>query len=268
MTPHLRRGRPRVAVSGRQSLGSTWIFGPGPAADGRSREHRRHAAESDRSRDERARVDSAAGERVDRPGQARRGGEEADCRDILQCNDPGVDGARRPGQADVDHSLAGFDQIERHRRQLGGVRGVDDGVVRHAGHLVGGPHALEPQRPGELAGPRRPPDQVHLGPGCPGEHRYEQADRARAEHQQPIAGGESSGVDGTQRVAAGLDESSQHGVDGVGQGIQRPDRHGQLLGECSGPSAPDAALVTELADVLLPTPAAAAPATAEHGGPR
>ena len=76
--------------------------------------------------------------------------------------------------------------------------------------------------------------QVHLGAGSAGEHRDQQADGSRAEHQRPVPGREVRGLRRTQSVAAGLDQRAEHGVDGVGQRVQRGGRHGQLLGQGAG----------------------------------
>ena len=66
-----------------------------------------------------------------------------------------------------DHPLAGLHQIERQRRQRGGVRGVDDRVKRQRRQLRGGPDAVEPERAREAratarARPSRAPRRRRL----------------------------------------------------------------------------------------------------------
>lgn len=56
-----------------------------------------------------------------------------------------------------------------------------------------------------------------------------------------------------------------HVVAGVGQTVQGGHRHDDLFGEGAGSSTADAELCAELADVLQPLQAAAAPTSAEHG---
>ena len=69
----------------------------------------------------------------------------------------------------------------------------------------------------------------------------------------------------TQRVAAGLHERAEHGVDRVGKDVQRRGRYGQLLGQRAGTAPADANLLPVLTDVLVAPSAAATGAVAEHG---
>jgi hypothetical protein len=92
---------------------------------------------------------------------------------------------------------------------------------------------------------------VDLGARGTGEHRDEQADRARAEDEHPVTGPQVGSLGRAQGVAAGLDEGPEDRVDLVGQGVQRRGGYHQLLGQRTVPAAPDPDLLPVLAHVLM-----------------
>ena len=149
--------------------------------------------------------------------------------------------------------------------QRGGVRRVDHGVGTARGGTVDAVHTCS--NPSDSAnrtdGSRRARRWTST-PRGPRHQRDQQPDRARAEHQQPLAGPDRGRLHRPPGVAAGLDQRPTAVVDGVGQGEEGRRRHRELLGQRARPAVPDADLEPVRAQVL---PAAAAPvaaAAAEH----
>ena len=124
--------------------------------------------------------------------------------------------------------------------------------------------SVEPERRGELDRSRRSAEQVHLGSRGPREHRGQQADRARSQHQGAVARVEVGAPDRAQGVTAGLDQGAERVIDVVGQRPQCAHRHRELLGERARTTAADADLGAELAHLLVPGAAPAAGAAAQH----
>ena len=105
---------------------------------------------------------------------------------------------------------------------------------------------------------------MHLRARRAREHRAQQADRAGAQDEDPIARPELGALDGPQRVAGGLDERAESSIHVVGQPVQRGRGHRDLLGQGARPAAPDADLLPEFAHVLVAAPAATTPPAPEH----
>ena len=101
-------------------------------------------------------------------------------------------------------------------------------------------------------------------PSARREQGDEQADRARTEHEQPVAGRQRRRAHGAQRIAAGLDEGAEHRVDRVGQPMERGHGTGEPFRQGTGPAVPDADLEPVRTDVLPAPEAALAMAAAEH----
>src|SRR4051794_8339231 len=165
-------------------------------------EHASDLLEIDRRRDQRPRVDGPVGVRLDGRGQTGRSGQDAYRGDVLEGQSAGVDHARGPGQSDVDHPTRRLDEVQRQRRELRGVRGIDHCVERQGWQGGLRPRLLEAQRPSEVERAVGHAEQMHLCPGGPGEHRDEQADRARPEDQGAVVGAEVRGLRRAESVAA------------------------------------------------------------------
>src|SRR5215217_1951344 len=119
-------------------------------------------------RDERAGVDAAGREEVDRPLQTARGAQHTDCRQILERERPRVDQTRRTRETDEDDPPAWRDEISGERGHSGVVGRVHDGVeVQAAVQRLEGPDRVEPQVGGELARSRAATQEMHLDPMGP-----------------------------------------------------------------------------------------------------
>ena len=152
----------------RQRVGSTWTFGASPSRRGgrpRARPRRR------RGRPRRPRSGAGRPRRrveVDGAGQARRRAQDADGGHVLERDATLSTRLGSPGEPDVDHPPAGLDEVDRQRRHVGRVGGVDDGVPAQRGHAVGGPDAGEARATGRTLRRLRRATQVHLDPlGAP-----------------------------------------------------------------------------------------------------
>lgn len=100
---------------------------------------------------------------------------------------------------------------------MGGVRGVDDGVEWKCRQISFVPDVVEPERASEVQFDVGTAHEVHLDSGCPDEHRRQESDGARPEHQRSIAFAQIGGLSGTERVRSRLDECSERVINGVGQ---------------------------------------------------
>ena len=180
--------------------------------------------EPDGRGDQRPRVDRAGGVGLDGGVQPRGRGQDADRGDVLERQRPGVDVARaarpvrcrRPGRpvrpgpapragrwAALDASITASNgrsgQASRRSRRASKPRRAGE-VERRVGRgPSGGPRR---RRRGRTSPTSRP---IVPGP--------------RTSTRSP--GRRSAACTGAQGVAAGLDQRAEHGVDGVGQGVQR-----------------------------------------------
>jgi hypothetical protein len=99
---------------------------------------------------------------------------------VLEGEGARVDPAGLAGQSDVDDAAGRFHEVEGQRRQVGGVRGVDDRVEGQVRECVLPPDVVEAQSAGEGEGVVRPAHEVYVGSGGAGEHGDQQSDGPRA----------------------------------------------------------------------------------------
>ena len=159
------RARPRCRHS---SLGSTWTFGPGPASGPRRPSRRDGTAESATTSLTIVSDHGTAGERVDRTCQSPRRRQDADDRDVLERDLPGVQQARHLREADEDHTAGGLDQTHgecRHRLVAGALDDRVQPVGFRCRELIELPGAAHPQRSCERERSFAPSADVHLGVG-------------------------------------------------------------------------------------------------------
>ena len=144
----------------------------------------------------------------------RRRAQDADRGHILEREGPGVDQARRAGQPHVDHALAGFDQLEGHGGK-GRARSTRRSRRPTAGSAAtASSHALSnPRVCAKSIARARSTHQVHLGPRRAGEHRDQQPDRPRPEHQKAVAGMQRRRLHAAIGVSARLDQGAERVVD-------------------------------------------------------
>ena len=126
------------------------------------------------------------------------------------------------------------------------------------------PDVVEPQRPREIQRPGRPAEQVDVHAIGPREHGRQQADRARADDEHPLAGLDAGATYRAEGVPSGFHHRAHRVVHRVRQSAQRDDRDRDLLSEPAGTVAADADLAQLGADVVSPGQAAPAHAASEH----
>ena len=165
-----------------------WIFGPGPAPSGRRPASTSPTASSPTiAADERARVDRRRPRRRrwSRPARAMRTG----CRPRSRRSRPAVRVSirlGRPASPMYTSRPAGSTSSSARAGRSASFDGVDDRVERQVGQVVRACQACaNPSARANASEASVMPEQVHLGPGRAQEHRGQQADRARAEHQRP-----------------------------------------------------------------------------------
>jgi hypothetical protein len=105
---------------------------------------------------------------------------------------------------------------------------------------------------------------MHLRASGAGEHRSQESDCPRSEHQGPVAGGQGGGLCSAQGVTAWLHQGAEDGVQRFGQRVQRPREDGNLLGQRTRSPVADPDFITVVAHVLVPPLAPAAAAIAHH----
>ena len=107
---------------------------------------------------------------------------------------PGVNHARTAGKTDIDDASGRLDKIERQRRQARVVGSVNHRIEGQVRERVLGPGVFEPEGAGERQRFVRATHHMHLRASGAGEHRSEQSDGPRSEHQGSVAGGQGSGL--------------------------------------------------------------------------
>ena len=225
----------------------------------------RDVVQGDGRGDQRERVDGPRGEQVDRPFEAARCAQDPDRRDVLQRHRARVDQARLAGEADVDHPAPGLDEVERQRRHVRRVGGIDDRVPAQVGSVSRVQSCSKPSVRAKVRDRSLRPSEVDLdalgGRDAARPGARSSRPRARATARRPP--GRLRGRHGA-RCRRARPSRPADGPTDSGSGTQRPHGHRQLLRQRARPAEPDADLVAVRAEVLAPARAARARPAAEH----
>jgi len=229
-----------------------------------SRQYCARALETESGGHEWMRVKVSAGEHLDGGIQRGRPGKDADGGDVLEDQRSSVENTRHAGESYVHDAAPWLDEVQRSSGQMRRVRCVDNRVEREIRQCLFGPDVAEAQRAGEVKIEFCSSHEMHISSRLSHEHRRQESDGARSEHQRSIAVAHVGGLRRTERVGAGLYECSERVINRVRQFMKRGHRHHELLGQGARTLASHAHFFAVGTHVLMTAPATSTDAIAEH----